>query len=453
MRIFVNIWILVFFLNGQAGFASDIGYTIHPVLSESNAYLQVDLKLKADSDGNTALIYFNEAWGEVNLYDCLESIQVLNTSARLKIVPEQNKIYIKSEPSELLHIQYVIKQDFKGNPEKAHYFRPIVNASYFHLFGHRLFIIPEYLYTSEAVHEIDIDWEDAPTTVHHTFESKLKGTYRVTRNELLESILVGGDFRRTTLAMNGIKLNVLTRGDWAHFEDEELAEKLESIVQIQQNFWEDYSDSIYTVTLLPLYSSGSNYIGGTGLSRGFASYCSNTDASRLENLTALYYHEIMHHWIGGKMRNKSLTEELWFSEGFTEYFSHLLMVENNEMTEKDFRKLTKNIYKDLKKSAYSEVPNSEIGLQRLSQESAIEKVPYHRGFLYAMYLEKRFRKGFQGSVTLKSVLHKMLLESDRQLFSNDYFKEVLGQYFSEDEIRQFENYIIDGQMIEKELIF
>jgi predicted metalloprotease with PDZ domain len=251
---------------------------------------------------------------------------------------------------------------------------------------------------------------------------------------------VGGDFRRNSIEINGIQLLLLTRGEWKNFADDELLAKIESIINVQRTFWSDYSDDIYTVTLLPLESESGIQMGGTGLAKGFASYCSNSKRSSIDNLTGLYYHEIMHHWIGGKIRNATDYKELWFSEGFTEYFAHLLMQEEGEITAEQLINEIELARQTLRGRSKVNVNNDAI---RLNSET--EKLPYLRGFVYADYLDKRLQK--KRGICLRDVMLRILEDSEQQVFSNDYFQDLLDSYLGSNDVKKFEKFILEGSKI------
>ncbi|GLR20142.1 M1 family aminopeptidase [Portibacter lacus] len=446
MRIINYIWSFLFLICiNNAVLAIDASYTITPNLSASQSTIRVQLEVKTNEDGVASLVYFDEAWGEQNLFNCLQSLEVLNSKADIKIDPETNSIIIKSLPRHLLLIEYVLKQDFDGEANISDYYRPIINKEYFHLFGHRLFLIPDKIFKSKNKNTIEINWEEVPYLVQHNFGTESEGVYYLTRDELLESVVVGGDFRRHSVNFNGINLHLLTRGSWKSFDDEELLQKLERIVHVQRDFWNDYSDDIYTVTLLPFDQNGGNYLGGTGLANGFASYCTNSKKSKLENLSSLYYHELMHHWIGGKIRNSSPGEELWFSEGFTEYFSMKLILQQNEMTQKEFDQEIQRTYEKLEESPYGKLRNNELSLT--TNNSQIEEIPYQRGLLYAHYLDEKLQAQSDGKTSLKDVMLQILSDTENKLFTNQYFEKILLDFFDQEEQSIFNNYILKGELV------
>ncbi len=427
--------------------ATNTSYVITPELHEEQAIIKVELLTQADKDGHINLTYYDETWGEEDLFKCLSYIKVHDQCATILRYPFKNEIQILTESFANVRIEYGLIQDYKGHENINDYYRPIINEKYFHVFGHRMFLIPSSFYKDKEAQPVEIILNYAEGVIQHSFGTENKGTYLLSKEDLMESIIVGGDFRRINIKLDDLNIYFLTRGKWASFNDNELEIELRKIINSQRSFWNDYSDEIYTITLLPFEESDHAYIGGTGLSKGFASYCSNSERSKLKDITGLYYHELMHHWIGGKIRNGSLTEELWFSEGFTEYFSHLLMLNGDEMDYPEYAEHLNNNYKSLKKM--TGIANSELNFEAFAAGGSIEKIPYQRGELYALYLDQKLYDASNGNFRLKNFLHEVLLKTqkDKIEFTNNLFKDLLETHLGTEAVSEFELYILKGEMI------
>ncbi len=442
--------VLMFFCLIQ-GLASEhlVSYYITPNIDNKNPKLTVELNTSTDKNGELELVYFNEAWGESNLFACLTDLKLDDSSAQLILKPESNKIEILAKPNQSITLSYSIRQDFKGRPVVAEYYRPIINKKYFHLFGHRLFMVPSKFFHSSNKEKIEIKWSKTNFTTHHSLANGNQSSYTINKNELLESVVVGGDFRKTSIEIGGVDFHFLTRGKWRNLSDPLLINKLSSILSIQRAFWDDYEDDHFTVTLLPVSSMGHYELGGTGLTRGFASYCVNADDMNIEALTSLYYHEIMHHWIGGKIRSKTPTFELWFTEGFTEYFAHLLMIEGGDLSIKGFESVSNEMHQSYKSSPVQSITNADIDFASFMRIKEVEQIPYERGFLYARYLDQRMREISNGRWTLKQLMLEILKETaaENSLFCNNYFAEKLESKFGLEERERFNLYILKGELI------
>lgn len=427
--------------------ASNTSYIITPELNKEHAIIKVELLTQADKNGHINLTYYDETWGEEDLFKCLSYIKVHDQCATIIRYPFKNEIQILTESFANVKIEYGLIQDYEGIENIQDYYRPIINKKYFHVFGHRMFLIPSSFYHGSKTQSVDITLNYSDGIVQHSFGTERTGTYTLTKEDLMESIIVGGDFRRINIKLDDLNIYFLTRGKWASFDDKDLEFELRKIINAQRDFWNDYADEIYTITLLPFEESEHAYIGGTGLSKGFASYCSNSERSKLKDITGLYYHELMHHWIGGKIRNASLTDELWFSEGFTEYFSHLLMLEAKEITSPEYAELLNNKYQALKKKGI--ITNQELNFESFATGGSIEKIPYQRGEIYALYLDQKMFEHSQGTYRLRDFMLEILEDAEKDAFNftNDYFIEKLVSVLGEEASVDFQNLIIDGKLI------
>jgi hypothetical protein len=74
---------------------------------------------------------------------------------------------------------------------------------------------------------------------------------------------------------------VATRGKW-NFTDEEFAGLVEKIVLATREFWNDFEQPYFLVTLLPIESDPqSKSIGGTGLINSFATFVTTNALSTM----------------------------------------------------------------------------------------------------------------------------------------------------------------------------
>src|SRR5262249_7598308 len=159
-----------------------------------------------------------------------------------------------------------IIQDVPGEPTSGPHnpYRPIVQPGYFHFIGTAVFAEPL------------ID-DSAPGTfsVHGLprgggFASDFGQKPVRARDELVENVLVGGDFRVVSRPGPGGFLRVALRGNSWKFSDDHIADQIARIVASHNKFWRD-PDERFLVTILPLKNpSGGTSLGGTGRGDAFA---------------------------------------------------------------------------------------------------------------------------------------------------------------------------------------
>ncbi|MEM8889710.1 MAG: hypothetical protein AAGD28_17175, partial [Bacteroidota bacterium] len=117
-------------------------YTIKPVKENGIHALSVSLELEADELGIVRLNFQDNRWGEDSLYQTLSELQTIPPALDIEAKPDSNMIFIKHEPRQKFTFSYKSIQDKGGKIMNHHTYRPIIQESYFHTFGNRLFIYP-----------------------------------------------------------------------------------------------------------------------------------------------------------------------------------------------------------------------------------------------------------------------------------------------------------------------
>jgi predicted metalloprotease with PDZ domain len=302
---------------------------------------------------------------------------------------------------------------------------------------------------------INISWDSVPNNgiFHSSFGKEKNQLIKVTQEELYASFFVGGDFRRYQFDYKNKPIYFVTRGDWKSISDQEVLKILEETVKAQYQFWDDTIQTQFSVSLIPTTEEKAYSIGGSGLTDSFISFASNNPATTNQRLTWLYNHELMHKWLGRTILNENEVEQYWFSEGFTDYYAYKLMLKSNNLTLKEFVDIiNKEIIIPHHQDKVATTPNGEITFEKYwSNYATYAKLPYRRGLLYAFLLDTQIK---QQSNFTKSLDNLMLSLYDKALkdssfrINSDTFKNELSTYLSDDALKNFEKYIINGELID-----
>ena len=138
----------------------DIEYEVTPSLKNSKS-IDVTFKYNTDSNGDLVLNYLNSSMGDNAIFNCIKSLKVDLTDAKITFVKDSDLIKIKSLPNTKIKISYSIEQDFNGPLYNKHRYRPIISESYFHILGSRLFMVPQNVFVSETSKvKIGINWTE-----------------------------------------------------------------------------------------------------------------------------------------------------------------------------------------------------------------------------------------------------------------------------------------------------
>ncbi len=440
-----------------------VHYKVVQSLYDSIPALKISMQFDAEEDGETILLFQDNAWGEKNLHNVLKNLKSLNEGIEIVKNKDSGQIILK-HPKDLekIRLEYQIIQDTERPLTTQKAFRPIVQDHYFHAFSHNLFPIPQkYTTPSDATFTVHIHWDQFPPdfSLINSFDTNNK--HQVIKNtdkdHFHSAVFTGGDYRAHELVINGNKAVLGIRGDWKVFNDSTIVSVLENTLIGQRNFWQDHSQKYFAVTMTPTYLERGSGFHGSGLTNSFATTITNNTYLNPESLVYLFNHELQHNWTGHIITNENEEEQYWFSEGFTEYYTFKNIARNrigNLDTQyfiKEFNKLIKNLYTSPVKTA----PNSEINYNNFWTSRDYEKLPYRRGAIFAFYLDNLIRKDSRNTKSLDDLM--LAIKEDAvnngQKLSHEYFLTKANQYLHQDLTPFFNKHIIDGELFDLSAIF
>ncbi|MGX1931112.1 M1 family aminopeptidase [Flagellimonas sp. 2504JD4-2] len=432
---------------------NQIEYAIRTIHQDSIHQLKVDMSFMPSEDGITILEYPNEAWGQQDLHNAIQHMEVSDVASDIEVNKDSGWVII-NHPKNLdeLKFQYVLQQDFSHPITSRKTYRPIIQPEYFHLFSHNLFMVPK---TAGDTLNVHMEWQGLSNkeVVHNSFGSNeirqiLKN---IPKTEFLESIFVGGDFAIEEISIKGNKVYLATRGNWIPFSVDDVKELLAETLKYQREFWNDHSQEYFTVTMQPIQQENGSSFQGTGLTNSFATSISNNDFTDLGQIVYLFNHELMHNWIGHVIQNENEEEQYWFSEGFTEYYTYKNVAKNG-INGKDGSYFI-NAINDLVKNLYSlsikEAPNSDMNYENFWSNPEYQKLPYYRGALLAFYLDYGIMKDSQGKHSLDDLMKEVLTAAKEkgQKLNHPYFLNVLKKYLPKDSAHIFNTHVKDGKLL------
>lgn len=447
--------LLLFFLQGNLA-ARAVQYTLSPVFNSQQTLfaLRVQLEMVGDADGATQL-QLPDQFGPANhLYRCISRIRSLSGQP-IAFSADSLSVIVQHPPGALIHLSYEVKQDVPAPlMTAANSSRPFISGSNFQVIGAALFIIP--LAPSDG-YQVTFSWQQFPTNwmLHSSFGPEFQQQWSAPDVRWLESVFSGGaDWRRYQTAVQGKPVFLTILGKKWSFTDSLLVEALQTIVACQREFWNDFDIPSYTVTLLPIdHPDQKVYYSGVGLSQSFATYAT-PEGLQLSHLQHLFHHELMHHWIGGEIRNGGAANDMqfaWFSEGFTEYFSWQNQLRCGFIDSTTFaHQITTRYFKALWQSPNAQQPNSWIADHFWDQPEA-RLLPYQRGFVMAFYLNQLIEQHSRGKRHLSDAMQKILAwyrTDNRTLIANHtMLLKILSTETGTNVELLYKKHILNGQLI------
>ncbi|WP_420320322.1 M1 family aminopeptidase [Flagellimonas sp.] len=433
--------------------SNSIQYEIAAIHNDSIHQLKVTMSFLPSQDGITVLEYPDNAWGQENLHEAIKHMELQEVQGEIETDKDSGWVTLK-HPKDLkrLQFQYILQQDFENPIGSRKVYRPIIQPEYFHLFSHNLFMVPK---TIGDTINVNLYWKGfkVDEVVHHSFGSnkKQQRLENIPKTQFLESIFVGGDFKVDEITIKGSKVFLATRGDWVPFSVDEMKTLLEETIKYQRNFWDDHSQPYFTVTMQPIFEANGSSYQGTGLTNSFATSFSNNTFLEKEQMVHLFNHELMHNWIGLAIKNKNEEEQYWFSEGFTEYYTHKNVAKNriNGLDGSYFIDAINDLVRNLYSLSIKEVPNSEMNYENFWSNPEYQKLPYYRGALFAFYLDYSIMEKSQGEQSLDNLMKDLLTSAKEEgkKLDHSHFLENLRSYLPDNAESMLQTYIENGKLL------
>lgn len=271
---------------------------------------------------------------------------------------------------------------------------------------------------------IDVPAPLQPVMSADRHETNMLGRYRFSMEQRIPAYLLA-------LAVGEIRFQSIGKrtGIWAEpsvvakaareFEDMEL------MLEAVESMYGPYQWGRYDVLILPpSFPFG-------GMENPRMTFATPTVLAGDKSLVSLIAHEMAHSWSGNLVTNATWSD-FWLNEGFTVYLERRILekVYGRERAEMEAQ-IGRNI---LEKSLKTMKPKEQllyIDLKGIDPDDNVTDVPYEKGFLFLLHLEKlagrerfdTFLKGWFASHTFQSVttpifvayLKKELLDKDAPL--------------------------------------
>ncbi|CAA9425790.1 MAG: hypothetical protein AVDCRST_MAG74-3547 [uncultured Pyrinomonadaceae bacterium] len=452
---------LLFLIGFASGFAKTptvkVHYDVTPMVASDAPKIKIGLSFKGDRSGSTKIRLPLEFAGQSRLYQAIKNLRLTISDAELIDTDQPEIKAIKHRGGETIRLEYELIQDWTGAPEAGGAsakpgggYRPILQPGYFHFLGSGAWVLPDLPKDSKL--KVSMDWKNVKEnfTLANSFGTNQTAQSFTTDVETFgSSIYVGGDYRIARKNVKGKQLLLATRGKW-NFTDEECAGLIEKIVLATREFWNDFEQPYFLVTLLPIESDPqSKSIGGTGLINSFATFVTTNAA--LNDVVWLIAHEYFHNWNTNAFGGMKQPEQAvyWFSEGFTDYYTYRLLLRAGLIDLEGFAARYNEFLSDYYLSPVRNENNRRV-VRDFFSDQAVGKLPYRRGMLLATKWDDIIRRQSNEGKSLDDAMRQILRDARQKKIkeiSTDYVVSVLSQYAPYDFAGDVEKYVEKGDTI------
>ncbi len=342
--------------------------------------------------------------------------------------PDDDSWIVKHEPGAHLVATWTLRQPPSREPLGGNDYRTVANNDLFQMIGNLGLVYPPHLgdgpdLGSDPPRGIRFEWRGFAEEGLSTACSFGVGPGPFVVEEPVaafrQAIFMAGRIRVVDRDVPGGKLAVAIAGDDWGFVDGEFADLVARIVSVEREFFGDFTDRFFLVTLAPQgprRTDRSFSLGGTGLTDSFALFVNpgmsiaegTVDRNQVLHLLA---HEYFHTWNGRKIP-LGQPEELgyWFSEGFTEFYARRLLFRAGLLTLDEYVNDLNDNLRRLAESPARNSPNERVRAE-FWKDHDVGDLPYLRGGVVALALDHELRVHSNGERGLDEFMKTLFASS------------------------------------------
>ncbi|MBI3505012.1 MAG: hypothetical protein HY059_09240 [Proteobacteria bacterium] len=429
-----------------------VEYRFTPIVDAAEPGIAVELSFQGEASGDSHIRLPSHWAGQADFDKAIRGLEALTPGAVLRD-DEANGPYSKRiahKPSERVRLRYRVVQDWTGPLTHDHYYRVVASTGGFHAVGHAFMIVPGW--SSENTAEITLSWGALPagwTPVDSFGTGTAPRRFTRPLGDATHALyLAGPDIRLKTLDVRGRPVRVAIRGEGWAFTDDAFITMAGRIITAQRAFFDDDDFPEFLVALEPVERRGDGESsGGTGLTDSFAMFVSTSHPlnARLANLLA---HELFHTWNGGKILREDEELSYWFSEGFTEFYTHRLNLRAGVTTLADYVEAYNEKLREYRASPARNAPNARIR-DEFWKDRAVEDLPYQRGLQLAHNWSVRIARETKGKASMDDVMRDLFASAKTGVkFSASVFDAAMAKVLPGGVRADLEAYVERGDTIE-----
>ncbi|PKL83526.1 MAG: hypothetical protein CVV24_04465 [Ignavibacteriae bacterium HGW-Ignavibacteriae-3] len=407
-------------LRGNQGF--DISYSIEPFYDVSTFRLIVVLEFKGEKSGETKIILP----GGSDL-SSIKFLKALSPGTYISDSEKPEHKNVKYPPGSMVRIYYQVEESRDDDLEPGNHYMAILNKQYFHFLSESFFVVPAW--DNNAEYSFKIMWNHLPSNWNLANSFGVNEKYQEIKSPLWRfrhSVFAGGDFKLIPRYIGTDVIYVAMRSSWK-FKQDEFCDLVLDILIEERNFWNDHSTNFFLVNVLPLQGGGNQ----VGIVRD-NSYSLFLSGNRLldKQLKRLLAHDFFHIWIGEKTQFSD-PEQLvyWFKEGFTDYYTDLLLLRAELITLDEYVEQYNVILESYYKSPMRYEKNDRL-INDFWSDINLTRLPYQRGQIFATNLNYTIIKNSSGKKSLDNLMRDLMsrCKNESLVISNGTLSSLIRFY-------------------------
>jgi len=394
--------------------AEPVRYTLE-LLDPDAPLVAIHVEARGDADGESEFT-LDEGWaGLAESGKDLELVEARGAGDALASERVNSFTWrVRHAPGEALSLIFELGATaHAGSSGPPEYYLPILQPGLLQLLGAQALPAPTHL-DFGATRPIALAWRGFAEAGWRTISSFGTGDLECERalDAFRHAVFLAGDLRLQEHDVHGSPLWLALHGAWP-FTDEEFGALAARIVRLGREFFADFAQPFYLVSVIPVgrATPGSSSFGGTGLTDSFALFL--TPGTTLAKsggggIPWLLAHELFHEW-NGQAITLAQPEQLgyWFSEGFTNFYARRLLFRAGLIDEDEYLASWNQALASQASNPERHAPAERVR-EAFWTERAVGELPYQRGDLIALYVDHAIRTRSNGARSLDDLMRELV---------------------------------------------
>ncbi len=391
----------------------DVAYTLTLVHTPSTM-VRVDVETTGDPGGVTTFD-LGDGWGGVEhpeneVHDFTARV---TGGAPLVVTHDAGHRWVVNHaPSQRVTATYYLTSSRQAlGSDASPAYRAITSDHLIHLIGQNALVVPQHLASAATLH-LALRWRgfaEAGWTFVSSFGAHVASELDESLEAFRQAVFVASDDLRLTTRRAGagtLVVGVVGRWPWT---DAELAEVAGKIIAAERAFFADPGPPWFLITVIPIgeYDPHSSSLGGTGLTRSFATFLSPRSPLD-QQVRWLLGHELFHSWNGQTIMPEPPDElAYWFTEGFTNFYARRLLYRAGLLSLTTYVENLEQEIHDYRSSPARNEPNARIQAAFWKSRD-LEKLPYLRGDLIALLVDREISRTSNHARSLDDLMRELV---------------------------------------------
>lgn len=393
---------------------TEISYTIKPIFAENQLRLKISASFTTGNFRQTKIEIPKGYGGQQSFQKCISELKMTCPNCNLLETDKSYIKIIKHQPKQTVTFEYIFSNVSNLTQEENvdSDVLPQLKPTSFYFFGLSAWILPVFEKNGKDLTDynakVNLNWVDFPADwkLGNSFGfNQRKQTFTGGIDKFAQTGFAGGDYRFITFKVRQTPVTIAVFKDW-EFKDEEIESALKKILNESGDFWQNFEFPHYFASLIPPYNPQEGIsLSGTGGT--YSIFLTATKITSMKWMNRLLAHEIFHNWNSVAMGRMVEPKPTWFSEGFTNYYTFVILLRAGLINLDEFIEENNLILKGYYVSKAKNMKLEEVR-EKFFSDGVVQRVPYQRGYLLALKWNAEIKEKSNGILSLRDLMLTML---------------------------------------------